>query len=195
MEVVDRLHSTLTVQHIEVDLEQREQGVLKSFHEEFTNFLSVLEIKTQISHDANLFSTICQNIKNDLISLDTYINELQKCQQDGKILYIKCTLSYKLIKDIDSQIGGKMSELEALSSQLQHLASKIDDFEGKMVSIHNDINKLELWKEQNLKKISDFRESIALKISMVEKQLEECVKAKDTYSNFLYSDLNAVEIP
>ena len=42
--------------------------------------------------------------------------------------------------------------------------------------------------------ISDFRESIALKVSFVEKQLEECVKAKDTYSNFLYLDLDVVEI-
>ena len=72
MEVTDRLHSTLStlaVQHIEVDLEQRAQVVLKSFDEEFTNLLSVAEAKAQISHDANLFSTICQNIENDLISL------------------------------------------------------------------------------------------------------------------------------
>ena len=33
-----------------------------------------------------------------------------------------------------------------------------------------------------------------MKVSLVEKQLEEYVKAKDTYSNFLYLDLNAVEI-
>ena len=58
-------------------------------------------------------------------------------------------------------------------------------FEGKVASIHCDIRKLELWKEKILKGFSDFRESIALKISIVEKQLEECVKAKDTYSNFL----------
>ena len=63
-------------------------------------------------------------------------------------MYIKCTLSYKLIEDIDSQITGKMSELEALSNQLQHLTSKIDDFEGEVASSHNDIRKLELWKEQ-----------------------------------------------
>ena len=50
--------------------------MLKSFDEEFTNLLSVAETKAQISHDANLFSTICQNIKNDLISLDTCIKEL-----------------------------------------------------------------------------------------------------------------------
>ena len=45
-----------------------------------------------------------------------------------------------------------------------------------------------------MKKISDFRESITLKLSFVEKQLEECIKAKDTYSKFLYLDLNVVEI-
>ena len=45
-----------------------------------------------------------------------------------------------------------------------------------------------------MKRISYFRESIALKLSFFEKQLEEYVKAKDTYSNFLFLDLNAVEI-
>ena len=76
--------------------------MLKSFDEEFTNLLNVAEAKAQISHDGNLFTTIFQNIKNDLISLDTCIKELRKCQQDGKILYIKCNLSHKLTKDIDS---------------------------------------------------------------------------------------------
>lgn len=33
-----------------------------------------------------------------------------------------------------------------------------------------------------------------MKISAVERQLDECVKAKDTYSKFMFSDLNAVEI-
>lgn len=150
--------------------------------------------KAKISHDVKLFSTICQNIKNDLISLDTCIKEHQICQQDSKILYIKCNLSHKLTKDIDSQIGGKISELEALSSHLQHPSSKIDDFEGLVTNIHSDIRKLELWKEQILKRVLDFKDSIALKISIVEKQLEECAKAKDTYSKFLFSNLNAVEI-
>ena len=90
--------------------------MLKYFDEEFTNLLNVAESKAQISHDANLFSTICQNIKNDLISLNTCIKELRKCQPDGKILYIKSTLSYKLTNDSNSQIEGKISELEALSS-------------------------------------------------------------------------------
>ena len=89
--------------------------MLKSFDEEFTNLLNFVESKAQISHNANLFSTICQNIKNDLISLDTCIKELWKFQEDDKVFYIKCTLS----KDINSQIKEKMSELEALSSQLQ----------------------------------------------------------------------------
>ena len=54
--------------------------------------------------------------------------------------------------------------------------------------------KLELKKEQILKRFSEFRESISLRTTIIERQLEECVKAKDTYSNFLYSNLNAVEI-
>ena len=62
-----------------------------------------------------------------------------------------------------------MSELEALSSQIQHPSSKIDDFEGQVASIHSDIRKLELWNQNILKRVSDFRKSIALKISMVEK--------------------------
>lgn len=33
-----------------------------------------------------------------------------------------------------------------------------------------------------------------MKISTGERQLEECVKVKDTYANFTYSILNAVEI-
>ena len=96
-----------------------------------------------------------RNIKNDLISLDTCIKELQKCQQDEKILYIKCTLSQKLTKDIDNQIEVKMSELEALSSQIQHPSCKIDDFEEQVASTHNDIRKLEHRKKQILKRISD----------------------------------------
>ena len=50
--------------------------MLKSFDEEFTNLLNVAEAKVQISHNANLFSTICQNIKNDLVDLDTCIKKL-----------------------------------------------------------------------------------------------------------------------
>ena len=62
-----------------------------------------------------------------------------------------------------------MSKLEALSSHIQNPSCKIDDFEGQVANIHSDIRKLELWKEKNLKRVSDFRESIALKISFVEK--------------------------
>ena len=172
MEVTDRLHTTLTVQHTESDLKLRTQELLKSFNEEFTNFLNVAEVKAQISHDANLFSTICQNIKNDLVNLDTCIKELRKCQQEGKNLYTKCTLSYKTTKNMDSQIELKMSELEALSNQIQHPSCKVDDFESQLANIHNDIRKLELLKEHILKRTSDFRESIALKLSFVEEQVE-----------------------
>lgn len=75
IEVTNKLHSTLTVQRTELDPELRAQAVLKYFDEEFTNLLNVAEAKAQISHNANLFSTIFQNIKNDLVNLDTCIKE------------------------------------------------------------------------------------------------------------------------
>ena len=62
-----------------------------------------------------------------------------------------------------------MSELEALSNQIQYPPCKIDDFERQVPSIENGIRKLELQKEQILKMISYFRESIALKLSFIEK--------------------------
>ena len=86
MEVTDKLHSTLATKHTKENLVQIEKIVLKYFDEEFIDLLSVAESKAQISHDANLFSTICQHIKNDLLNLDTCIKELQRCQQDGKVL-------------------------------------------------------------------------------------------------------------
>ena len=50
--------------------------MLKSFDEDFTNLLNFAEAKAQISHDANVSSTIYQNIKNDSVNLDTCIKEL-----------------------------------------------------------------------------------------------------------------------
>ena len=76
MEVIDTLHSTLATKHTEVDPKQRAKLVVKYFDDKFIDLLSVVESKAQISHDANLFSIVCQNMKNDLISLDTYIKEL-----------------------------------------------------------------------------------------------------------------------
>ena len=89
MEVTDRLNNTLEIQHIEADPEQRAQEVLKSFDKEYTNLISVVESKAQISHDANLFSTMIQNIKNDLIILDTCIKNSKTTK--NKVRY--CTLS------------------------------------------------------------------------------------------------------
>ena len=114
--------------------------------------------------------------------------------QEENFFYVKCTLSYKLTKELDSQIESKMSEIEALCNQIQHPSRKVDDIESQVASIHSDIRALELQKEQIVKRTSNFRESIALKLPFIEKQLEECVKAKDKYTNFLYSDINAVKI-
>ena len=126
---------------------------MKSFDDEFTNLLNVAESKAQIPHDANLCSTICQNIRNDLLSLDTCVKELERCQQVDKVLYIKCTLSHNLIKYLDRKIQGKLSELEALTSQIQQPSYKVDELEGQVVSVHTDIRKLEIEKEITLRRL------------------------------------------
>ena len=58
---------------------------------------------------------------------------------------------------------GKLSEWEALTSQLQQPSSRVDDFEGQVVGVHTNIKKLQLEKEIILRRLSDFKESIALK--------------------------------
>ena len=67
MEVTDRLHNTHIAKHIEENLKQGAQAGVKSFDDEFINFLNVS--KDQIFHDANIFITNFQNIRNDLLSL------------------------------------------------------------------------------------------------------------------------------
>ena len=64
--------------------------------------------------------------------------------------------------------------------------------EGKIEGGHTDIKKMELEKELMVRRLSEFGESISLRISSIERQFEECVKEKDTYANFTYSDLNAI---
>lgn len=46
MEVTDKLHSTLAVQH--TNLEQRVEEMLKSFDEEFTNLLNVANVRNAL---------------------------------------------------------------------------------------------------------------------------------------------------
>jgi hypothetical protein len=77
---------------------------------------------------------------------------------------------------------------------LQHPSAKVEDFEGRIFGIQNKVGKLHSAKEKILKRFSELKETLVLKIAIVEKQLDECVKAKDTYSNFVYSDLSNVEI-
>lgn len=52
---------------------------------------------------------------------------------------------------------GKLSELESLTSLLQQPSSRVTDFEGQVASVHTDIRKLQLEKEQILRRILDFR--------------------------------------
>ena len=84
-------------------------------------------------------------------------------------LYIRCTLSHKLTIELDNKIQGKLSELEALTIQIQQSSCKIDEFEGQVVSVHSNINKLQFDKGQVLRRLLEFRESISLKTLTIER--------------------------
>ena len=62
-----------------------------------------------------------------------------------------------LTKDLDKNLEGKLSELEALSSQLQQPSNRVDDFEGKVANVHIEIRKLQLEKEKILRRLLEFR--------------------------------------
>ena len=64
--------------------------------------------------------------------------------------------------------------------------------EGKIDGVHTYIKKMELEKELMVRRLSEFGESISLRISSIERQFEECAKEKDTYANITYSNLNAI---
>ena len=59
-----------------------------------------------------------------------------------------------LTKDLDNNIEGKLSELEALKSQLKQPSSRVDDFEGQVFDVHTDIRKMKLEKEIILRRLS-----------------------------------------
>ena len=129
-----------------------------------------------------------------MLSLDTCIKEIGRCQQVGKVLYIKFTLSHKLRKYLDRKIQGYLSKRKSLTSYIQKPSCKVDELEEQVINVHINIRKMELEKELMVRILSKFIESIALNISAIERKLEESVKSKDTYANFTYSYLYIVEI-
>lgn len=176
------------------DIEQRAQAVIKYFDKKFKSLLAIVEKKAQVTHDDKLFSTICQKIRDDLIVLDTCIDELWKFKMEGKNLYTKCTLSYKFTTNIDEKITEKQSELEALTVQMGQPSAKVEDFNGRIFGVQTEVWKLHMEREHLLKILYDFRESLVVRISAIERQLDECLKAKTSYATFSYSDLKAIEI-
>lgn len=95
MDVIKMLQSTLTVQSTDLDPKDREKYLIQAFDVEFTSLSDVVLVQAQAKHDAQIFDTICQNIKNDLGALDARIKELRRYKQEGKALYAKCAMSFK----------------------------------------------------------------------------------------------------
>lgn len=112
---------------------------------------------------------------------------------EGKKLYIKCTLSYKLTTYVDNRITKKQSELEALTIQMGQPSANIENFDGRIFGVQTEVQKLHMDREQLLKRFYDFRESLVVRILAVERQLDECLKVKDNHATFVYLDLNVVE--
>ena len=86
-------------------------------------------IQEQAKHDAYMFGTIFQNIKNNLGALDACVKELRRCEQEGKLLYEKFTLTLNFTRDKDEELKKKHEELEVLVNQLQQPNQKIEDIE------------------------------------------------------------------
>lgn len=160
----------------------------------FSTLVKVAIEKSQATHDANLFSIVCNKVTSDLWLLDTCIKVFRKCLQGGKDLYVKCTLYFKYEKDIEGDIKEKEVELKSIVDELQNLNAQITNLEARISSVHDQLRLLELRKERTIKKSSLLREHLTLKIDHLQRQLKECTDTKDSYTRFFYSYLNAVEL-
>ena len=107
---------------------------------------------------------VCTNVYNDLKELDGNIKGLRKYIDQGKRLYGKCAQSYKYLADFESQIKGKLSELESLIIKLQLPELSIEDYGAEVEKIHGMIKDLEFDKEKETRNFSSLREKISSKV-------------------------------
>ena len=84
LECIQKITST-TIANL--DLQDKEKHLVKTFDEDFTNLAKVVATQVQKNHDASLFNTVCTNIHIDLNKIDGKIKELRKCIAKGKKLY------------------------------------------------------------------------------------------------------------
>ena len=88
----------------------------------------------------------------------------------------------------------RMSELQTLTIRQQNPGQRIEDVEADMEAVHEAIKGIELEKEKVVKIFSILRECLSKNISILQRQLEECLATKASYDKFLFLDLNAVEM-
>ena len=77
MKVTKNIQGDLIVKSLDSNPKYREKFVNQAFDVEFTSLSKVVVAQSQAKHDAQMFDTIYQNIKNYLITLDTFIKTLR----------------------------------------------------------------------------------------------------------------------
>lgn len=74
-EVSEKLQEVVSVKITDTDPQVRVKKLISSFDSKLTQLKKVTTSQAQINHDAQLFATICTNVRNDLQSLDDCIKE------------------------------------------------------------------------------------------------------------------------
>ena len=97
-------------------------------------------------------------------------------------------------KYIDEDLKKKCEEFKALADQISQPDVNIEGIEAQVSKIYDEISQLEDKKTRITKRFLVLREHLSVKLSTVEFQLQECLLAKIYFHNFIYSNLNVVEI-
>lgn len=114
-----------------------------------------------------MFKKVCENIREDLKSLDVCIKEFRRCLTEEKILCGKLILSHDFVKDISNEIIFKLTELKTFVTQVQSPNVQIIDLESRVTRMHDDFGLLKLKKERMLKIFSLLRENLTSWINYV----------------------------
>lgn len=159
-------------------MEKREEKVIEAFGNHFSTLEDASSLKAQTVNDANLFSSICGNIINDLTALDISMKELRSNIFEGKDLYGKCVLAHKFTQDISKEIKNKQNKLENIVNELKGPRAKTIEIKQQIRKIYDELRTFELNRDRILKIFSLLREHLTLKIDIVQRQLDTCLEAK-----------------
>ena len=89
------------------DKEKKFKKIAKDFDAHFTTLEKTTKLKLQIDHYVKLLNQVFENVKNDLIVLDTCIKYLRKFITEGKHVYVECARAYKHTLEISKAIKEK----------------------------------------------------------------------------------------